>query len=137
MPDTGPNFNSSITRFDEPNIIARNRHLASLLPIALAPTSGGTDYAAGTVLAYNTSTNLYGPYGGSGGTNGTNIAACILEQPILNLYFQGAASGSVYTSAIFKGEVWSNKLTYLDANAITNLNGRQVTDAFGSVTLLF
>jgi len=128
-----PRFNGQIFRKSHPMIIAQNRQLASILPVALAYASGG--YSAGTVLARNTTSGQYQAYA-AGGPSGTGTAASILFEDVDVSEF-AATSGTVFARGIFGGEVFQGKLIGLDANAISNLNARSIIDATGASVLKF
>lgn len=126
-------YNPQIFRKDNIQVISTNRQLASLLPVRVSYAASG--YYAGTVLALNTTSNLYQAYVG-GGASGTGTAACILNRDINPEDF--ASSGDTQTSVgIFGGEVFSSVLVGYDNNAKSNLNARQITDALGTVIVKF
>ncbi len=130
------NYQSEVLRYDDPNIIASARHLALMLGVRLAYDAAG--YAAGTVLARNTTTGLYQAYD-NGASSGLDAAICVLEKAVPVGDFAAttahAVSNSVLTHAIFAGIVFYNKLTGIDANGVTDLGGKQMIGADG-VTLL-
>lgn len=121
--------NNQIFRKDWPQVLAKNRHLASLGPTRLA--SIGVDYVAGTVLALRTD-GLYVPYVASG-PSGTGTAAAVLEQSITDDSVQGSMMGV----GIFGGEVYYGALSGVDSGAVTNLNGRTYTASDGNQILKF
>lgn len=126
-------FSGEIFRKDHPQIIAQNRQLASILPVRLAYT--GDDILAGTVLARNTTSGYYEPYD-NGGSSGTDTAACILLETHAAIEF--ASSGDTQLGkGLFGGEVFKDKLTGLDANAITDLGAKTIVDATGVNVLKF
>lgn len=129
-------FNGSIFRKDFPIILSSNRHLATILPVRLYYQA--TDMAAGTVLAQYTSgprINLYDAYS-NGGASGMDTAICILFEDAPNSDFANSSDTQLYRG-IFGGEVFYNKLTGLDSNAITNLKARAFTDSEGEKILKF
>lgn len=136
MTTVDPAFNGSIFRFDHPMIIATNRSSAVLLPVRLRYKSGG--YPAGTVVALNTTDNVYDAYT-SAGSSGTNVAAAVLfeNHPVED--FPGtAATSTCLAKGIFGGcTLFKSKLTGYDATAKTALNARELTDATGVTTVLF
>lgn len=126
-----PEFQAQVFRQDQALIIACDRHLAVILPIGLRYAAAGI--VAGTVMARNTTDGLYDAYS-SAGSSGLNAAACI------TLRNEATTSGQVtYTPAIFKGIVFYNNLTGVDATAYgsSGLAGRKITDGQGSVLLMF
>lgn len=126
-----PEFKNQIFRIDQPLILACDRHLAVILPVALRYQSAGV--LAGTVVARNTTDGVYDPYS-SGGSSGLNAAAGITMRN------EATVSGdTVFTPVIFKGIVYYNNLIGVDATAIgsTGLNGRKITDGTGDVLLMF
>lgn len=136
MATTGPNFNGQIFRKDFPVVIATNRNSAVLLPVALRYQSAGVD--AGTILARNTTDGNYDVYS-NGGASGTGTAACVLfESHDSNDWSVQASSGTIPAAAIFGGcTVYQSAMSNYDSNALSNLNGRLITDASGVVTMLF
>jgi hypothetical protein len=136
MASTDVNFNGSVFRFDQPLVIAMNRQSAYLLGIRLRYQADG--YAAGTVLARNTTDGLYQAYD-DGGSSGINTAACVLFDKKAAEDFDGTASTSTTTAVgIFGGcAVYKDRLTGYDANALTDLKGRVIKGATGDDLVLF
>lgn len=128
MPDLSPNFKPSILRFDQPMIIAKNRHLCEFIPVELSYASGG--YAAGTVLARNTTSLKFQAYNPSG-SSGTDTAVAVLFQPMKAEDFP-STTGTAGSVALVRGTLYQDQLATLDAGAITDLNGRTYVDAAGT-----
>lgn len=128
--------NTSIFRKDHAMIIAQNRHLASILPIRM--TYSATDLIAGTVMSRYTSganSGLYAPYVNSG-ASGIGTAACILMEDHPTSEFANNTDTTL-GRGIFGGEVFKDKLTGLDATAITNLGAKTIVDATAVNVLKF
>lgn len=136
MASVDANFKSSIFRFDQPLVIAMNRSSAVLIGLRLKYQSGG--YAAGTVLARNTTDGLYQAYD-DGGASGIDTAACVLFEAHAAEDFDGTAATSTTTAVgIFGGcAVYKDNLTGYDANALTDLKGRVVKGTTGDDLVLF
>ncbi len=138
MPNVDANFVSEVLRRDDPNIIAANRQQAILLGVRLPYSASG--YKAGTVLAQNTVNNMFYPYDNSG-ASGLDNAACVLESIVKVTEFADTTANSVNNSVlgvgIFGGTVFYNKLTGIDANGVTDLKGRRVSDVTGADLLIF
>ncbi len=127
MSNTDAKFIDPIFRKDHPMVLAKNRHQASFLPVLL-PYSA-TDYQAGTVMARNTVSGLYTRYV-NGGASGTGTAVGVLFEDRIVEDF--ASTGATATArVIVKGELFQSQLIGLDSGAITNMNGKSYTDAFG------
>jgi hypothetical protein len=129
-------FNSEVFRKDHPMVIATNRQSAVLLPVRVKWKSGG--YAAGTVLARNTTNGVYETYVDGTGS-GIGTAACVLfEQLAAEDFDAQSAAGSTTAVGIFGGcTVYVDKLVGLDAAAKTDLGAREIVDATGVATLKF
>lgn len=137
MPNVDANFASEVLRRDDPNIIAANRQQALILGVRLAYQSEG--YTAGEVLALNSDDGLYYPYD-DGGSSGLNTAVCVLEQSVRATDFPGtttAIADSALAAAIFGGVVYYDKLGGIDANGVTDLKGRRITDVSGVNLMIF
>ena len=135
MPDLGPNYLTSLQRFDDINIIAMNRQLCQIMGIQVYYSA--SDVVAGTVLALDSVKTAYVPYV-SGGSNGDNVACCVLEKTVHVEDFP-STTGVAFAQGVFGGAVYYDKLVGVDANALTatNLNGRKRTGADGSNVLFF
>lgn len=120
---------TEIFRKDHPIILACNRHHATILPVRLAYKSGG--YAAGEVVARNSVSGEYAAYNDAG-ASGLDTAAGVLLDAV-----EPASGSTDIGRVVFRGEVFQSKLTGLDANAITDLNARSITDGSGTQILLF
>lgn len=136
MASVDANFKGSIFRFDQPLVIAMNRSSAVLIGVRLRYQSGG--YAAGTVLARNTTDGFYQAYNNSG-SSGIDTAACILFEAHPAEDFDGTGSTSTTTAVgIFGGcAVYKDRLTGWDANAKTDLSAREIIGGTGDTLLLF
>lgn len=136
--DLNADFQTEVTRYDDPNIVALNRQQATKLGIRL--TYDGDGYKAGTVLARNTVTGLYAKYSG-GGSSGLNDAVCVLERGAAATEFASTAThsvaNSVLTTAIFGGWVFYDKLTGIDADGIVDMGGKVIVGADGVNLLRF
>lgn len=129
-------FDGEVFRRDFKAVIATKRELALLRPVRLAPKVGTGDYVAGQVLARYTS----GPYSGmfvdydDAGASGRAVATSVLLVDRKSEAADSAASGSL-APAIFQGIVFKDSLIGYDAAALTDLKGREITDA-ANVTLV-
>lgn len=132
----GANFNGNIFSKNNPMIIATNRQSAILNPVRLRYHASG--YAAGTVLARNTTDGLFEKYD-DGASSGLNTASCVLFEEHPTGDFDGTgATGSCMAVGIFGGcTLYENKLIGLDANAKTDLGAKSIIDATGVTTLKF
>lgn len=133
MANTDAKFSGEIFRKNHPQILAQNRHLASIMPVRLAYDAAG--YKAGQVLAQNSVSKEYAKYV-DGAASGLGTAASILfeEHPVSDFE---SATGSVLAKGIMGGEVFEDKLTGLDAAAKTDLGARTIEDATGIKVLKF
>lgn len=136
MGKIGADFNANVFSKDYPIVIATNRSSAILNPVRLRYQADG--YAAGTVLARNTTDGLFQAYDDAG-SSGTNTAACVLFEPHDVGDFDGTgATGSTMAVGIFGGcTLFEAKLVGLDAAAKTDLGARSIIDATGVTTLKF
>lgn len=122
--------NTEIFRKDHPIILAANRHLASIKSVRMVYASA-TGYLAGTVIARNTVNGLYYAYNDAG-SSGTEVASAILFEEVTP-----ESGDTMLARGIFGGEVFQAKCVGLDANAITDLKARSITDALGTQILKF
>lgn len=125
-----------IFRQDHPIILATNRHLATLLPVRLVYDASG--YEAGRAVARLTSgpnSGLYTKYNNAG-ASGADVCAGVLFAPVEAADFP-STTGTAVARCIFGGEVFNSKLVGMDANGITDLGGRVITDASGTAILKF
>lgn len=136
MANVGGRFDSEIFRKNFPMVIATNRASAILLPVRLRYQAGG--YAAGTVLARNTTDSLYQAYNDAG-SSGINTAACVLyEEHEAEDFDAEASTGTTMAVGIFGGcTLYEAKLTGLDAAAKVDLKATSIVDATGVTTLKF
>src|SRR3954466_15293113 len=96
MGNTDSRFNGEVFRKDHPMILAARRDLASLKPIKLAYNSAG--YAAGTVLALNSTSHLHQAYDDNA-SSGLNTAVCVLMDEVKVDEFPGTNSAVDYQVA--------------------------------------
>ena len=132
MSETALDFSTKteIFRHNQPTLIARNRHLASLMGVRVAYDAGG--YAAGVTLARNSVSGLYQKYNDSGASGiNTAVGICYCDVPA------DAASGTDIAQMLVKGEVYESKVTGLDAAGKVDLKSRSIVDGFGNTILMF
>jgi hypothetical protein len=138
MPNLDANFTAEAIRRDDANIIAMARHQAIFMGFRLAYDADG--YKPGQVLAKNTTSGLYMKYNDAG-SSGENTAVCILEKGVAAADFPGTTAQSVDSSvvqpAIVAGVVYYDKLQGIDANGVTDLKGRRISDVSGADLLFF
>lgn len=126
-------FLGQIYRADHPIILAQNRQQAVLMPVRLAYDSDG--YPAGQVIARNTVSGYYEKYD-NGASSGLDTAAAILFEPHPESQFSDS-DNTTLGIGIFGGQVFKEKLTDLDSNAITDLGAKTIIDASGIQILKF
>lgn len=126
-------FSGEIFRKDHPQVIAQNRHLASILPVRLTYDAAG--YQAGVVLARNTVSGFFSKYV-DGSASGLGTAACVNMQEVRTTDFE-SATGSSLAKGIFAGELFKDKLSGLDTAGETDLKARTIIDATGISVLKF
>jgi len=133
MSESGLDFNTKQEIFRNNNkvLIARNRHLASLMGVRLAYDAAG--YTMGVTLARNSTSGLYQKYNDAG-ASGINTAVGILYNDV-----PAASDGSSTDigQMLVKGEVYESLVTGLDANGKTDLKSRSVIDGSGNTILIF
>jgi hypothetical protein len=125
-----PNIDNEVFRKDFPLVIARNRHLASIVPVVLANVALG--YAAGTVLGRNSVSGEYMPYDDSG-ASGEDTAVGVLFNTVDAMSAGTVAGGQM----IVRGELFEANLTGLDANGKVDLKSRSVVSGSGDTILIF
>lgn len=126
----GLKISNEIFRKDQPQIFARNRQLAKIMPVMLAFQSAG--YKAGVVLARNSVSGLYDKYDDAA-ASGLGVAVGVLLHDVSD-----APSGGVEAAqCCVGGELYESLLTGLDANGKTDLKSRSVIDARGDTVLMF
>lgn len=130
MGNSLPSIDTEVFRKDHRLILARNRQLASLVPIVLEYDAAG--YYAGQTIARNTTSELWTKYVAAG-SSGTDTAVGILFQDVLDMPASTVGGGDL----IVRGEVYQDNCLDLDADAITDLGGRSVVSATGSTILIF
>lgn len=123
------NVNNQLFRKDYPQIIAKNRHLASLSGVRLKGVAA--DYQAGTVLGKNSVDGLFYAYN-TGSASGLNTAVCVLMETIAD-----NGESTLLGRGIFSGELLQDNLTGLDAGAKTNLGARSYQASDGVNILKF
>lgn len=124
------NVNNEIFRKNWTCIIALKRELAVLSPVRLAYEAGG--WTAGQVLARNTVTGLFEKYSAA---SGTYDASCVLFEDVDTT--DQAATGGALARGIFSGALFKDALIDYDANAKTELNARDWTDASSTNIMQF
>lgn len=133
MSGSGLDFNTQqeIFRHNNKVLIARNRHLASLIGVRLAYDAAG--YDLGQVVARNSVSGLYQKYD-TDGSSGTETAVGILFHDV-----PAALDGTSTDVAqvLIKGEVYEALVTDLDSDAKTTLNGRSIIDGQGNTIFVF
>lgn len=130
MGNSLPSIDTEVFRKDHRLILARNRQLASFVPIVLEYDAAG--YYAGQTIARNTTSELWTKYVPAG-SSGTDTAVGILFQDVLDMPASAVGGGDL----IVRGEVYQDNCLDLDADAITDLGGRSVVSATGSTILIF
>ena len=133
MANLDAKVNNEIFRKDHPQILASNRHLATLRGVRLRYDSGG--YKAGQVLGLNTTSNTFMDYNGSG-SSGEDTAKCILFEDVPVEAFP-SSTGTAVARGIFGGEVYEDLLLDLDSNAKTDLGARSIEGSDGVAILKF
>jgi hypothetical protein len=93
--------------------------------IGVTIASGQGILPAGTVLGEVTATGKFAVYD-NGASDGTEVARGVLRKRV------DTTDGDVLGNLVISGIVYNSKLSGMDANAITDLNGRAdtVTDRF-------
>lgn len=134
MASLTPQFKAPIFSYNQPLVIASNRNTAFIYGIRLRYQADG--YAAGTILARNTTDDMYQAYD-SGGSSGTDVAAAILTDAYAEGDFTSdASSGFTLANGIFGGcSVYKAQLTGYDADVLTDLSARIIV-VEGGVELL-
>jgi hypothetical protein len=123
---------TEVFRKNHPIILANNRHQAMISGVRVAYNANG--YAAGTVMALNSVSNYYEAYNDAG-SSGLGDARGILFHDIEVEDFNGAASTAA--QLIFRGNVFYAKLTGIDANGLTDLGARVITDGYSNQIMIF
>lgn len=133
MSNLDAKFNPEVFRKNQPQIIAMNYQLATLMGVRLAYNASG--YAAGRVLARNTVSGNYANYD-DGASSGLNTAASILLDDVDVSEFS-STTGTVVAKAAFTGEVYEGKLLGLDSAGKADLGGRSIVDPRGTTIMVF
>lgn len=130
MSSTGLDFNTDgeIFRHDNTNIIARNMHHTSIIPVRVDCVTGGMK--AGQAMGRVSLTGHYAKYD-DGNTDGTEVCVGFLKHAV------PAETGTDAAQLIVKGELFNSKLIDVDAAAVIDLGGRVVTDGLGTEIFIF
>lgn len=136
-------FSGNVFSKNYPQIIASDRGLAKIIAGRFAWDSawGASGIPAGQVVARRASDGYYVKYDDAV-TGGPNVAVGVTLDPIT---FDASATASgpsgVGTQAgrvcIGGATLYYDRLTGVDANALTDLHARQVVDAGGTNLLVF
>lgn len=121
---------TEVFRKDHRIVLAMNRHQATIIPVRVAYSA--SNYTAGQVMARNSVSGLYQAYNPVG-SSGTDTAVGVLFNDIDDMVASVNDAGQL----IVRGQVFQDKLTSLDSDAITDLKGRTVIDGFGNNILMF
>lgn len=133
MSSIDPTFSGSIFRKDHPMVLAQNRQLATMVPVALAYNASG--YVAGRVLGRNSVSGQYANYD-NGASSGLDTAVGVLFESVDVTEFE-SSTGTIHARMIVGGELYESKLLGLDANAKTDLGSRSIVDASNTTILKF
>jgi hypothetical protein len=130
MSSTGLDFNTDgeIFRHDNVNIIARNMHHTSIIPVRVDCVTGGLK--AGQAMGRVTTGGHYAKYD-KDNLDGTEVCVGFLKTPV------SQETGTDVAQVIVKGELFNAKLVDVDATAIASLNARVVTDGTGTEIFIF
>jgi len=133
-----PRFSGDIYHKNFPNIIASDRALAKIIGARLQYSD--TAYVAGQVVGRVTATGYYDRYDDSA-TGGQQVAVGVLLDEVDNSAATGSGSGGYGTGSgrvcVGGCSLYYDKLTGLDANALTDMKARRVYDEFGTSLLVF
>lgn len=130
-------YNSEIFRKNHPIILAIRRELAVILPGRLDNVSA--DYAAGQVVARDTSDGLFKKWSAvSGGTYDT-VSVLLEDAAYPEDFVEGetGVTGSALARICTAGYVFKDKLTELDAQAISDMAAKTIVGAGGTNILKF
>lgn len=125
---TDASFNGQIFRKDYKQVIASNRHLASIKAIK---TELEVELMPGQVMARDTGDGLFKKYSAVSG--GSYDSVCVL----LDHLTEGEATGTSIMKAIFGGEVYNSALIDFDSNAQDDMGAKVITDALGDSIVKF
>lgn len=136
MGSIDPRFNGSIFHKNYPQIIASDRALAKIIGARMAWKS--TSVAAGTLVGRVTSTGFYVPYDDAV-TGGADTAVGVLLDDVDFEAASGASGIGSNAARVCVGgaSLYYDKLTGLDANGLTDMKARKVTDITGTNLLVF
>lgn len=124
-------FKDPVFRRDNPQIVAASLHQTLRLPVRLEFEADTEGYPAGTVLARRPSNGLFTSYE-DGQADGKGTAVAVLLNDVI------PASGDTDLGiGIFKGTLYEDNLTGLDAAAKVDLGSRTIQDATGVKLLVF
>lgn len=115
------------TRMDRPQVVARDQDQCRWDDGVIG---GGAAYPAGQVVGQVTSDRSFEDYD-NGDADGTETAVGILTEAV------DAASGDVVARVLYRGAVYVDQLTGLDANGRADLNARSIFQADGREILIF
>lgn len=121
-------FKTEIFRKDWPNVIAMRRQDAALQGARLKLEAGG--YAAGQVVARNTSTKLFEKFSAVSG--GSYDTVSVLFEDIAP--FDQPTTGGALARIVTSGFVYKDVLLDYDASA---LSAREITDSSGVTVVKF
>lgn len=130
-------FSGEIFHKNYPQIIASNRALAKLIGARFAYQS--SSIAAGTVVARDTTSGFYVPYDGNG-SGGEEIAVGVtLDDVNYDASASGASGEGTQAGRVCVGgaSLYYDKLTGIDAGALTDMHARVVVDISGTNLLEF
>lgn len=136
-------FSGDVFQKNFPQIIASDRALAKLIPARFAwdAAYAASGILAGTVVARVTSTGYYTKYNNAV-SGGPDVAVGVtLEDILFDQSATGSAPSGIGTQigrvCVGGATLYADKLTGMDANALTDLHGREITDAGGTELLVF
>ena len=119
-----------IFRKSYPNIIASNRHHATIVGARLKYLADG--YKAGQLVARNTVSGLLEKYV-NGAASGTGTAYGVLLFDVKDM----PSGVNLAANVAVKAEVYESKVIDLDSTAKTQLGGRSVVHADGVTVFMF
>lgn len=125
---TDASYNDNIFRKDFYMIIAANRHLASFKAIN---TDSVDALKPGQVMARVVSTGIFQKYSAASGVGHDSV--CVLFDELST----NEATGTSILRAVFGGELYKSELIELDANAISEMVAKEITDGKGTEIVKF
>jgi hypothetical protein len=126
---TQASYQDNIFRYDQYQIIASNRHLASIKAVK---TNSVLALLPGTILARVPADGLHKEYSTISGTAGID-SFCVLLDNLNDV----EASGISVVKAVFGGEVYETALINLTAGSRTGLGGKSIIDGAGTAIYKF